>query len=105
MLPRLPTAGQDYPQSAVPATEARASIAEGSREDPDLVAKRQVLDGKLAPRLQRRLGAPKDDPNQAQHAPDGTHATPRCSRPSAPDKVFGYDTHPGSIAATDFFTV
>jgi hypothetical protein len=46
--PRLPTTGQDHPQNAIPATEARTSIAQGTGEDPDLVAKREIFQGELA---------------------------------------------------------
>ena len=41
--PRLPPPSQDHPESPVPAAEARASIPEGTGEDANLVAERQVF--------------------------------------------------------------
>ena len=80
MAPRLPTVGKDHPHGSIPAVEARAPIAEGAREDPDLVSKGEVLQGEFALRLKGGPGSPEDRPNQAPHPPDATRATSSGSR-------------------------
>ena len=46
--PSHPSLGPDDPQRAVPVAEARTPITEGTGEDADLVAERQVLHRELA---------------------------------------------------------